>query len=106
MIFKPENFAMDIVNEIRQQRLMAIAQGRTHQLDEKTSFWVVRREAWIEIMRSEDVYTSLQIGYHRRKEIMGLPVRITVDDETDVPMVQLVMEPMMKARKMRPMLIN
>lgn len=92
---------MDIMNELLNQRRMAIAQGSTHQLDDRTSFWVIRREAWIEILRSSDAYQSIQSRSDKRKEIMGLPVRITVDDEPDVPMVQLVMEPMMMARKSR-----
>ena len=98
--WKPENFELTILVEAHRLRMLAMSESRSHSLDPRTSFWVARREAWLELMR--DVRYGRMIaplGQTRRKELFGLPVRVTVDDEPDVPLIQLVMEPMTRARR-------
>lgn len=98
--WKPEDFELTILVEARRLRMLAFAEGRTHSLDPKTSFWVARREAWIDLMRDARYARDVNFGSTtRRKELFGLPVRVTVDDEPDVPLIQLVMEPMVRARR-------
>jgi hypothetical protein len=96
----PEDFELTILVEANRLRMLAIAESRSNSLDPKTSFWVARREAWIDLMRDARYGRMIvQSGLSRRKELFGLPVRVTVDDEPDVPLIQLVMEPMVRARR-------
>lgn len=99
----PDNFKIPLVEEAYRLRRHAIAQGSTHALDEKTSFWVVRMEAWREFMKSSDFVkmARFSVDGRMRNELFGLPVRITTHDENDVPMIQLVMEPKMAPIKSR-----
>jgi hypothetical protein len=59
--------------------------------------WVIRCEAWEELLRHENWMQF--VGYRgirgQRNSLYGLPVRLTIDDAEDVPMIQLVMEPML-----------
>lgn len=97
MSFKPGDFELSLISEARQQFAYAIRFSHRH-LDPKTSFWVIKQSAWLEFIRAMDIHMVIQCGPTRRKELMGLPVRITVDDEPDVPMIQLVMEPKVDRR--------
>lgn len=103
MTFKPDDFKFSLMEEAYRLRHMTVATTGSAALDAKTSFWVIRIEAWREFMRSADFMNTVRIaqdGKHRN-ELLGLPVRLTVDDEPDVPMVQLVMEPMLAVRAKR-----
>lgn len=98
MTFKPGDFELSSISEARQQLAYAI-RFSPRELDPKTSFWVIKRSAWLELIRAMDIHMVIQCGPTRRKELMGLPVRATIDDEPDVPMIQLAMEPKVDRRK-------
>lgn len=91
----PDDFKLTVMEEAWRLRRSALARSATHTLDERTAIWVIRMDAWRELKMSADYVNSISIGVGRRKELMGLPVRVTIDDEPDVPMIQLVMEPEM-----------
>ena len=94
--FVPDDFQLSLLSEAYQQHHYAMKYCNTHELDQRTSFWVVRRNAWMELLRSEDFLTSVDFNPQHRKELMGLPVRLTIEDESDVPIIQLVMEPLLR----------
>lgn len=103
MTFKPDDFKFSMMEEALHLHHMTVATTGRAALDAKTAFWVIRIEAWREFMRSADFMNTVRItqdGKHRN-ELLGLPVRLTIDDEPDVPMIQLVMEPLIAAGTMR-----
>lgn len=92
----PEWFAKhSLLNEARQQIHHAIARSSGFDLDKSTAFWIVRMEGWRDLARDLE-FNIFATGYPR-KTLLGLPVRISIDDEPDVPLIQLVMEPMARA---------
>ncbi|WJI43700.1 hypothetical protein NL532_24140 [Mesorhizobium sp. C120A] len=99
----PDMFKLSFMEEAHLLRRTACANSRSSKLDERTSMWVIRMEAWRDFMASSDFLTvavvSTQRLHGRRNELLGLPVRLTIDDEPDVPMIQLVMEPEAKPRR-------
>jgi hypothetical protein len=84
----------DLFAEAKRLWHHARAVSRSGPLDEKTSMWVIRMEAWREMRLCDD---HRYLDMHRRNQLLGLPVRLTIDDEPDVPMLQLVMEPLVWA---------
>jgi hypothetical protein len=90
---KPEHFSYSALSDARRQYYSALQHSCSSELDPKTSFWVITMNGWNELRRDVELQMVLRLGPSRRKELMGLPVRVTVDDEPDVPMIQLVMEP-------------
>lgn len=93
MPIKPEDFMYSILSEAKHQYFCALKHSSERHLDPKTAFWVVTMNGWKDIKRDLDVYMVAQLRPNSRKELMGLPVRVTIDDEPDIPMIQLVMEP-------------
>lgn len=95
----PEDFRFDLLHHARMLQRYALAESSGRPLDPKTSQWVIRREAWNEFRQAMDFLTvtgAVQINSRAAAwTLLGLPVRITVDDHPDTPMVQLVMEPML-----------
>lgn len=86
----PESFRHTIMDEAYRLRHFALRQYRTHDLDEKSAMWVIRSEAWDELRKWADFVGGLD---YRANQLMGLPVRVTIYDSPDTPMIQLVMEP-------------
>ena len=93
--FLPDDFRVGLLDEAYRQHRLVESQASSfgRPLDADGAFWVVTRDAWIEFQRSADMISHIQFGPDRRRELFGLPVRVTFDDEPDVPRVQLVMEP-------------
>lgn len=98
----PDDFKMPLIEEAYRQRHWALSHSRSHKLDPQTSLWIIRVEAWREFQLSADFVKSISIGPKHRLELLGLPVRLTINDEPDVPMIQLVMEPMISPTAPRP----
>jgi hypothetical protein len=93
----PDDFKFRLMERAHMLRRQAIARSAGHQLDPKTTMWVIRREAWREFLMSQDYLEHMQSC--KEKKLLDLPVRVTVDDDPDTPMVQLVMEPLLEARR-------
>ena len=94
----PDSFRFDLLEEAYRLRRQALARSSHCELDANTSMWVIRREAWRDLLASADFVNSIRSGPTLRNELLGLPVRLTINDEPDVPMIQLVMEPMLRPR--------
>ena len=98
----PDMFKLTFIEEAHRLRRTALANSVTSKLDARTSMWVIREEAWRDFQISSDFLTvatfSSQRMDGRRNELLGLPVRLTIEDEPDAPMIQLVMEPEAKPR--------
>ena len=98
---KPEDFQLSILEDAYRLRRHAMQRSQTHELDPRTSMWVIRDTGWRELMMACGYlnYIVCEPGpKSTRRELLGLPVRVTIDDDPDVPMIQLVMEPMMVPR--------
>lgn len=97
----PGDFKFQLLEHahVLRRHAIALSPGK-YPLDPKSSMWVIREEAWKEFLMSEQFLMHAARGKDGRvkKELLGLPVRITFDDEPDTPMVQLVMEPLLEAR--------
>jgi len=92
---------LSLIDEAHRLLYWAVAQSSRSRLDEKTSMWVIKRDAWLKFMSSQESARLLVVDLTgaRRNELLGLPVRLTIGDEPDVPMIQLVMEPMIAPRR-------
>lgn len=100
----PEDFKFTLTEQAHRLRQHAIAMSHTHRLDEKTSQWLVKDHAWRDLIRSADYNQHLEIDFNpqrMRKTLLGLPVRVTVDDDPETPDIQLVMEPQLMAQRAR-----
>lgn len=102
MTLTPDDFRLSLVEEAYRLRRGALAQSGGYQLDPKTAMWVIRLDAWRESQASADFLKVVQYGPTVRNELLGLPVRLTIDDSPDAPMIQLVMEPHVGPRRTRP----
>ena len=93
-------FGRTIVEEANRLRRHKIAVSRSSQtpLDERSTMWVMRMEAWQELISLSEIF-ALGICDVQRKTLFNWPVRLTVDDHPDTPMIQLVMEPLIHMRK-------
>lgn len=86
-------FGTTLLEEAHRIRRETIAVSRASvPLDEKSALWIIRREAWLELQRDAEIFRASARDV-RAKRLFDIPVRVTVDDEADVPMMQLVMEP-------------
>lgn len=70
-----------------------IARSGPHELDPKSAMFLIRREVWMDILKHLDMMMGRMPSPYAPRELFGVPVRITVFDPPDTPMVQLVMEP-------------
>lgn len=63
--------------------------------------WIIRSEAWREFQASADFVTHVKFARNgvMKNELLGLPVRVTIDDQPETPMVQLVFEPLLEAHR-------
>ena len=87
----PEMFRMPLVDEAYRMRALVHLDGDWIRTDSSTAMWIIRDEAWREFRASQD-FIQMQDMSSRRRELLGLPVRLTYDDSPDTPMIQLVME--------------
>lgn len=94
----PDDFKLPLVEEAHRLRLGALEHSGGSRLDPKTTMWVIRKEAWRDFQCSADFLRTVQFGPTTRNELMGLPVRLTIDDSPDTPLIQLVMEPKIMPR--------
>lgn len=103
MAYKFGEYTHSIMAEARQQYHYALANTAPGGwLDPKTCFWVITEPGWTELLREiRDYAVCISSGKVGRKTLLGLPVRVTFNDEPDIPMVQLVMEPKIIPRKFR-----
>ena len=94
---KIKDFSKTLLDDAYRLRMAAIKHSKGHELDPKTAIWVMTIDAWLEILRHKDYTASGLIQdpnmERGQKRLMGLPVRTTIDDDPDTPMIQLVMEP-------------
>jgi hypothetical protein len=65
-------------------------------LDPRSMMWIIRWDGWRDIIASRDFATVADI---ERRTLFNIPVRVTVDDHPDTPLIQLVMETMLRAPK-------
>lgn len=76
----------------------ARAWSRGGPVDETTAQWLMTAEAW-DFFRAEverDTYSmAVRPGMRR---LMGIPIRLTCDDDPNTPLIQLVMEPRIEPR--------
>lgn len=74
------------------------------ELDAGSVMFVIKAEAWREMIYEARASGSL-VGFDRNTEHMhscrlfNVPVRLTIDDAPDVPVVQLALEPALYARR-------
>ena len=99
----PDDFKFDLLHHAFALRQAALTWSKSNDLDPKTSVWVVTGAAWREFRASEDIMCGDLSIDHRtcRITLMGLPVRITINDEEGTPPVQLFMEPMFEIKRMK-----
>jgi hypothetical protein len=92
----PDDFRFQLLDHAHMLRRSYIARNKSGYALEG-AMWVIRREAWLEFRLSPSAleHIKMRSGVN---ELFGLPVRITVDDSDDTPMIQLVMEPVLKRR--------
>jgi hypothetical protein len=83
----PDDFKLPLIEEAYRLMHSAVANSSRSRLDERTSLWL-----------SSDFFPGVAYKSNRRKELLGIPVRLTYDDDDDVPMIQLVMEPTARPR--------
>lgn len=82
------------------QRLYRETQFQTKgglSLDRNSAMWLVRLEAW-EMFQREMARSGTVSEIARTRTLMGIPIRVTVDDDPDTPAVQLFMEPVFLPR--------
>jgi len=76
-------------------KIRAISMSETHKLDHKTAVWVITYSAWMSFL--EDMSRSpVDFLPSRNKTLLGIPVRITVEDDPETPEIQLLMEPLLR----------
>ena len=99
---KPEDFKFELLEHAYALRRQIMARTASHNLDPKTCTWFVTDRAWREFKMSADILSHVQIDLRSsRKQLLGLPVRVTVDDEEGTPPVQLLMEPLLSPKRTR-----
>lgn len=83
--------------DVHRQYALGLRRAENSGLDPKSALWIIRRDAWRWLRAAADSLDSFthnpETGYRR---LLGLPVRLTIGDEPDMPMVLLVMEVKMK----------
>lgn len=96
----PADFKFQLLEHAHFLRGHAIARGHGYDLDPKSTLWLIREEAWREFLMSPEFLMHAQHGKDGRveKKLLGLPVRLSFEDDPDTPMVQLLMEPLLEAR--------
>lgn len=88
-----------LMDEAYRLRVSAIAESHGVSLDERSAMWVIKDDAWREMRRHESLnMTTFAGGGRPMNRLFGLPVRVTIGDDDDTPMIQLVMEPRMMPR--------
>lgn len=90
----PDDFKFQLLDHARALRHSALERSKTNDLDPATSQWVVTYAAWRDFKTSKDFLNAVIVIEPGKMKLLGLPVRITVDDDPLTPPVQLVMEPM------------
>lgn len=75
---------------LQRMKVVALNGAATHGYDINSCFWLIREEAWRELIRARDFMLQSDL---RRKTLVGLPVRTTVDDAADTPLIQICAEP-------------
>ena len=73
----------------------SMAEAQRDGLDARSAFWVIRRDVWLEMVLASDFMPHVKSSSHEScpNMLMGLPVRLTVHDVAEAPMIQLVMTP-------------
>jgi len=96
----PDDFKFDLLHHAAQLRHWALERSNSHELDPKTTQWIITETAWREFLMSRDFVSHITFDNDgkTRNTLMGLPVRVTFSDDPDTPPVQLVMEPLLYAR--------
>lgn len=93
----PDDFKHTLLDEARFILESSITINKNNvELDPQTMQWVMRERAWMELLRQADYSDAVDVT---RKRLLGISVRITIDDLDTVPAIQLLMEPMLQARR-------
>ena len=82
-------------------KIRAISMSGTHKLDHKTAVWVITYSAYRSFLEDMSLMSygardSAADLHSRNKTLLGIPVRITVEDDPETPEIQLLMEPLLK----------
>lgn len=89
-----ETIAIAIMEDANRLRHYAIARSGRQNLDPKTSMWLITHDAWQHLKASSYFRTMIGAAVDRRaRTLMGTPFRVTIDDDPNTPLIQLVMEP-------------
>jgi len=75
----PDSFRMPLIDAAYRLRSLADEEAGHMRADDSTAMWVIREEAWREFRRSVE-FIQVQNLSSRRRELLGLPVRLTFDD--------------------------
>lgn len=95
----PDDFKFDLMEHAYALRRQAMARSASHDLDPATCTWVITDRAWREFQKSADILTAVEVNLRdSSRRLLGLRVRITVDDEAGTTPVQLLMGPLLAAR--------
>lgn len=91
----PADFHRTLLDEAYRLRSSVMAVSRLGvNLERSSALWVIRLDAWKELRRHQDYSSAVQCQPNR---LFNLPVRLTIDDDPDTPMIQLLMEPQLWA---------
>lgn len=73
-------------------------------LDRASALFIVKLDDWRFFLSTHEAMGTASFARlaRGRKELLGIPVRTTIDDEPDLPRIQLVMEFAFRPRSARP----
>lgn len=92
------DYGAAFLDEIHRQRHSVIKMCGTCELDPTTTCWVIKASAWERFMHTEE-FLLMGLSYATSLEgmasqgLMGLPIRFTVHDPSEMPDIVLMMEP-------------